>query len=65
MGKPISPLFNAEPVIVIHFGTDHTEEGRTLAACCGEVFYPDNGDSYKSIPRVPCSGCMNAAKKVM
>lgn len=60
-----NPLFTASPVIVIHFGTDETEEGKTLAVCSGEKFFPDSGDSYKNIHRVLCPGCLNATKRAL
>lgn len=56
--KARSPLFLAMPVIVIHIGTDDTEEGRRLAACCGEVFERDIPGSFPYVPRVPCQACL-------
>lgn len=59
----VSPQFNADPVIVIHIGTDDSEQGQWLAACCGEKFEPDSSNDYKHIPRVPCIGCLNVTKR--
>jgi hypothetical protein len=59
-----SPLFNSEPVIVIHLGTDDTPQGKTLAACTGEEFKPDNSNAYVGIPRVPCVACLKTSKTV-
>ncbi len=58
-----SPQFMGRPVVVIHLGTDDSEEGRWLAACSGDRFEPVNSNEYRHIPKVPCTGCLNAAKK--
>lgn len=63
MEKTKSPLFTGEPVIVIHLGTDESDEGRWLAACSGERFERGNNDAYQSVPHVLCMGCFNAGKR--